>query len=146
MSSVPVFAEPEELRDLVLDTEKEPERDYAIIDVRDSDFKGGHIPGAKNVPANQMYDKVGDLVREYADVPIVYFHCALSQVRGPKSARIYCETRNNPETRSNLNIKTDQKVKIIRNGFEGWHAKYRKEEGLIKDYEKKIWEWAIEEQ
>ncbi|KAI9267198.1 hypothetical protein EDC94DRAFT_515649 [Helicostylum pulchrum] len=82
MSSVPVFAEPEELRDLVLDTEKEPERDYAIIDVRDSDFKGGHIPGAKNVPANQMYDKVGDLVREYADVPIVYFHCALSQVRG----------------------------------------------------------------
>ncbi|KAI8078413.1 hypothetical protein BDF21DRAFT_420462 [Thamnidium elegans] len=82
MSSVPVFAEPEELYDLVLDTRKQPGKDYVIVDVRDADFKGGNIPGAVNVPANEMYDKANDLIREYANVPKVYFHCALSQVRG----------------------------------------------------------------
>ncbi|GAA5815143.1 hypothetical protein MFLAVUS_008649 [Mucor flavus] len=140
MSSVPVFAEPEELYALVLDTTKQPGKDYVIVDVRDADFKGGHIPGAVNVLASEMYDKANDLIREYANVPQVYFHCALSQVRGPKSARIYCETMNN------LGIETDQKVKILRNGFEGWHTKYRKQEGLIEDYDKSVWEWAIEEQ
>lgn len=39
MSSVPVFAEPEELYALVLDTMKQPGKDYAIVDVRDADFK-----------------------------------------------------------------------------------------------------------
>lgn len=39
MSSVPVFAEPEELYALVLDTTKQPGKDYVIVDVRDADFK-----------------------------------------------------------------------------------------------------------
>lgn len=37
-------------------------------------------------------------------------------------------------------------VKILRNGFEGWHAKYRKEEGLIEDYDKSVWDYAINEE
>ncbi|KAG2197235.1 hypothetical protein INT47_003610 [Mucor saturninus] len=140
MTVVPVFAEPEELYDLVLDKTKQPGKDYAIVDVRDSDYIGGHIPGSINVPASQMYDKANDLIRDFSHVPKVYFHCALSQVRGPKSARIYSETMNN------LGIESDQKVKILRNGFEGWHAKYRKEEGLIEDYDKSVWEYAIIEE
>lgn len=139
MSSVPVFAEPEELMDLVRDTTKKAGKDYVIVDVRGDDYDGGHIPGAINVPANQMYDKANDLISEYKDVPKIYFHCALSQVRGPKSARIYSETMNN------LGVQTDQKVKILRNGFEGWHAKYRKEEDLIEDYDKSVWEHTFTE-
>lgn len=38
MTVVPVFAEPEELYDLVLDKTKQPGKDYAIVDVRDSDY------------------------------------------------------------------------------------------------------------
>lgn len=38
MTSTPVFAEPEELMDLVLDESKQPGRDYVIVDVRDVDY------------------------------------------------------------------------------------------------------------
>ncbi|CAO3623895.1 unnamed protein product [Mucor hiemalis] len=69
MTSTPVFAEPEELMDLVLDESKQPGRDYVIVNVRDVDYAGGHIPGAINIPANQMYDKANDLITHYKDVP-----------------------------------------------------------------------------
>lgn len=101
MSNVPVFAEPEELMDLIRDSNKQPGKDYVIVDVRGDDYvvrirngclvyrilkllllQGGHIPGAINVPSNEMYDKANDLITEYKDVPKIYFHCALSQVRG----------------------------------------------------------------
>ncbi|KAL9545997.1 hypothetical protein PS6_007899 [Mucor atramentarius] len=132
--NTPVYAEAEEVMDLVRDTSKQPGKDYVIVDVRGEDYKGGHIPGAINVPANEMYDKANDLINEYSQVPKIYFHCALSQVRaGPKSARIYTETLNN------LGVETDQKVKILRFGFEGWHDKYSKEKDLIEDYDEAFW-------
>ncbi|KAL7322522.1 Cdc25 phosphatase Ibp1 [Mucor circinelloides] len=133
MMNTPVYAEAEEVMDLVRDTSKQPGKDYVIVDVRGEDYKGGHIPGAINVPANEMYDKANDLINEYSQVPKIYFHCALSQVRGPKSARIYTETLNN------LGVETDQKVKILRFGFEGWHDKYSKEKDLIEDYDEAFW-------
>ncbi|KAI7905299.1 Rhodanese-like domain-containing protein [Cokeromyces recurvatus] len=139
MSSSITYAEPKEVELLIRDKSKLPGRDYAIIDVRGDDYRGGNIPGAINVPANEMYDKVNNLITEYSKVPIIYFHCALSQVRGPKSARIYMETLKN------LNKNCDQKVKVLRNGFEGWHAKYRKEKDLIENYDESVWLWAIED-
>lgn len=39
MSSAPVFAEPEELYDLILDKTKQPGKDYVVVDVRDADYK-----------------------------------------------------------------------------------------------------------
>ncbi|CAO3612886.1 unnamed protein product [Mucor fragilis] len=133
MVNTPVYAEAEEVMDLVRDPSKQPGKDYIIVDVRGEDYKGGHIPGSINIPANEMYDKANDLIREYSQVPKIYFHCALSQVRGPKSARIYAETLNN------LGTETEQKVKILRFGFEGWHDKYSKEKDLIEDYDEVIW-------
>ncbi|KAI8971427.1 Rhodanese-like domain-containing protein [Mycotypha africana] len=136
----PVYAEPEELVDMIRDPHKQAGKDYVVIDVRGDDYIGGHIPGAINIPAGQMYDRVNDIITEYANVPIIYFHCALSQMRGPKSARIYSETINN------LGKNTTQQVKILRNGFEGWHHRYRKEVDLIEDYDKNVWAWAIEDE
>ncbi|KAK4520560.1 uncharacterized protein ATC70_006437 [Mucor velutinosus] len=133
MVNTPVYAEAEEVMDLVRDPSKQPGKDYVIVDVRGEDYKGGHIPGSINIPASEMYDKANDLIRKYSQVPKIYFHCALSQVRGPKSARIYAETLNN------LGTETEQKVKILRFGFEGWHDKYSKEKDLIEDYDQAIW-------
>ncbi|KAI8975969.1 Rhodanese-like domain-containing protein [Pilobolus umbonatus] len=134
MSVVPTYAEAEELRALVEDTNKQPGVDYVIVDVRTDDYIGGHIPGSIHVPANKMYDQANALIKDYSHVPTIYFHCALSQVRGPKSARIYSETLNN------LGVSTTQCVKILRYGFEGWQAKYKNEPHLIEDYVKSIWE------
>lgn len=41
-----------------------------------------------------MLDRVNELIEKYKAVPQVYFHCALSQQRGPKAARIYNEVRH----------------------------------------------------
>lgn len=60
-----------------------------------------------------MYDKANDLITQYKDVPKIFFHCALSQVRGPKSARIYSETINN------LGVETDQKVRNTNKRIKG---------------------------
>ncbi|KAG1440476.1 hypothetical protein G6F56_011910 [Rhizopus delemar] len=77
----PTFAEPEEVMALVRDPSKQPEIDYVVVDVRDDDYKGGHIPGSINVPAGKMYEEANELIQKYSKVPIIYFHCALSQVR-----------------------------------------------------------------
>ncbi|KAG0653173.1 hypothetical protein C6P46_003539 [Rhodotorula mucilaginosa] len=48
--------------------------------------------------AEQRTDQsVQDLVSRLEDVPRVIFHCTLSQVRGPKAARIYAEARREKE-------------------------------------------------
>lgn len=60
-----------------------------IIDVRDSDFAGGHIRSAVNLPEDNFIadDDVDALVRKYKDESMIVFHCMLSQVRGPSCAR-----------------------------------------------------------
>ncbi|GAA5882987.1 hypothetical protein JCM16303_006777 [Sporobolomyces ruberrimus] len=69
-----------------------PGKDYQIVDVRDEDFRGGNIPGAINAPSEQRtQETVQALVEKLEGVPKVIFHCTLSQVRGPKNARIYAE-------------------------------------------------------
>ncbi|ORX65927.1 hypothetical protein DL89DRAFT_295796 [Linderina pennispora] len=63
----------DKLAELVRDPTKIAGKDYVVVDVRNSDYNGGHIPGAVNVPAHEMHDQAAALVR------------------GPKSARIYNE-------------------------------------------------------
>ncbi|KAF7726496.1 hypothetical protein EC973_008731 [Apophysomyces ossiformis] len=133
MSSVPVYADSEELVTLLRDKSKVIGKDYVVIDVRDKDFEGGNIPGAINVPAGTLLDNVDTLITEYSKVPVVYFHCALSQVRGPKSARIY------KESLSLRGYQLDQEIKVLRGGFEGWQAKYKNEKDLIENYNPAFW-------
>ncbi|KAL0088159.1 Rhodanese-like domain-containing protein [Phycomyces blakesleeanus] len=130
------YIEPEDLKSIVKDSSLTPQKDYVIVDVRDLDYEGGHIPGAVNVPAHELMDKANTLVEEYKDVPLVIFHCALSQVRGPKSARIYNETK------SLLKPESTQQVKILRGGFEGWHAKFKQDQSLLESYDPAVWQWA----
>ncbi|KAI9484462.1 Rhodanese-like domain-containing protein [Zychaea mexicana] len=133
MSYSAPFIESEEVVHCVRDPSKVPGKDYLVVDVRDNDFHGGNIPGAINVPANQLVDRGNALIEKYKQVPLVVFHCALSQQRGPKAARIYNEMRHL------TGEKGDQKVVVMRGGFDGWHARYHKEKDLIANYEPSIW-------
>ncbi|BGP20724.1 hypothetical protein JCM10213_001032 [Rhodosporidiobolus nylandii] len=66
--------------------------ELAIVDVRDDDREGGHIPGSIHAPSEERTDaSVQELVERLKDARQVVFHCGLSQVRGPKAARIYAE-------------------------------------------------------
>jgi len=61
----------------------------AVIDVRDSDYIGGHIVNGINAPTHTHDYRMPELVRTLKDKDVVVFHCALSQQRGPSSALRY---------------------------------------------------------
>jgi rhodanese-related sulfurtransferase len=56
-------------------------RDYVVIDVRDEDWVGGHIVKSVHEPSAEFMMNVDRLVKDIKDVPLVVFHCALSQMR-----------------------------------------------------------------
>jgi rhodanese-related sulfurtransferase len=60
----------------------------AVVDVRDDDHEGGHIKGCIHSPSTSFLSGVDQLREKLKDTPVVVFHCALSQVRGPKAARV----------------------------------------------------------
>lgn len=88
----------------------------AIIDVRDSDYIGGHIAGGTNVPSNTHDFKMPELVRTLADKETVVFHCALSQQRGPKAALRYLRER---ERMGGKEGKAEQKEAEVVEGKDG---------------------------
>jgi Cdc25 family phosphatase len=75
----------EKLADLV----RSKSSSLAVIDVRDSDYIGGHIVNGINAPMHTHDYRMPELVRTLKDKEIVVFHCALSQQRGPSSALRY---------------------------------------------------------
>lgn len=65
----------------IIKSDKVPMRDYCVVDVRDDDWYGGNIKGAHHQPSYDFLSKVIKLVKTTQEVPVVVFHCALSQVR-----------------------------------------------------------------
>ena len=60
---------------------KTPNKDFLVVDVRDDDYVGGNIKGCLNLPSKDFLMNVDGLVKQTKEVPLVIFHCALSQVR-----------------------------------------------------------------
>ena len=52
-----------------------------VVDVRDDDYIGGNIANSVNHPSYTFEDNVHKLVEKTKNVPMVIFHCALSQQR-----------------------------------------------------------------
>jgi Cdc25 family phosphatase len=72
----------------LIKTEKVAHKDYLVVDVRNEDFAGGNIKNCLNQPAGDLFrSSVDDLVERTKDVPLVIFHCALSQQRYVGSSR-----------------------------------------------------------
>lgn len=56
-------------------------KDYCVVDVRDDDWHGGNIKGSYNAPSRDLLIKMDDLIDKTKNIPLLIFHCALSQVR-----------------------------------------------------------------
>ncbi|GHJ86224.1 hypothetical protein NliqN6_2626 [Naganishia liquefaciens] len=129
MSFTPSFQyiNAQELAEIV---KKNDPKEVQVIDVRDDDFVGGNIKGAVNSPSESFTQNVTELVRQYEEVPKIVFHCALSQQRGPKAARIYSEIQKqlNPDSR--------QEVLVLREGFTGFQQRYRDDPALVEKFNK----------
>ncbi|KAF2198673.1 Rhodanese-like protein [Delitschia confertaspora ATCC 74209] len=112
----------------------------AIIDVRDSDHIGGHIRGSTWVPSSELDFKTPELVRQLKDKETVVFHCALSQVRGPKAALGYLRERR--RLGGGKKGKKEQRVVVLEGGFTKWQEKYGEDKRLTEGYQKDIWEFG----
>ncbi|KAI3438447.1 hypothetical protein D9Q98_000877 [Chlorella vulgaris] len=60
-----------------------------IVDVRDSDFAGGHIRGALNITTDGFSSdqRIEEVVQRCQGMETVVVHCYLSQQRGPFCAQ-----------------------------------------------------------
>ncbi|KAI8927223.1 Rhodanese-like domain-containing protein [Entophlyctis helioformis] len=126
--AAPQYADAEELAALIRDPTKQAGKDYLVVDVRGDDFDGGHIVGAKNVPSTDILHGSPESQVEALQGPkTLYFHCALSQVRGPKYP-------GQPGQGG------EQEIKILRGGFGGWQELYRNDTDLVEDFNAKMWE------
>jgi len=71
----------QELADL-MKGDKVTTKDYLVVDVRNDDYAGGNIRNSLNQPSGEFFtSNINALVERTKDVPLVIFHCALSQQR-----------------------------------------------------------------
>ncbi|OCF55904.1 hypothetical protein L486_06660 [Kwoniella mangroviensis CBS 10435] len=145
----------EQLAEIIKSKPASALKEFAVVDVRDSDFVGGNIVSALNYPSDTFHATVDELVQKletgtssrsilssslclahranvFAIVPKVIFHCALSQARGPKAARIYAETRSHALPEPAI----QQEIFVLRDGFSGFQSKYRHDPELIEKFNK----------
>ncbi|KAK6903199.1 hypothetical protein I203_108463 [Kwoniella mangroviensis CBS 8507] len=122
----------EQLAEIIKSKPASALKEFAVVDVRDSDFVGGNIVSALNYPSDTFHATVDELVQKLETVPKVIFHCALSQARGPKAARIYAETRSHALPEPAI----QQEIFVLRDGFSGFQSKYRHDPELIEKFNK----------
>ncbi|KAF7198626.1 CDC25-like phosphatase YCH1, partial [Pseudocercospora fuligena] len=116
---------------------REQNAGLAVIDVRDSDYIGGHIRGCQNVPTATHDYRIPELVRTLKDKDTVVFHCALSQQRGPSSALKYLRER---ERLQGKDAEEKQKVYVLDGGFSKWQEDYGGDKELTEGYVKDLWD------
>ncbi|KAI0086936.1 Rhodanese-like domain-containing protein [Irpex rosettiformis] len=118
----------------IMKSSKVPNKDYCIIDVRDDDWHGGNIKNSQNSPSHGFLLKVDKLVQETKNIPVVVFHCALSQ--------IYAETRDLLQAEGE---DIPHEVLVLQGGFSDFQAKFHKDPELVENWDAKVWasEWVI---
>ena len=127
--ALPEFIDHQELKQQIISNQI-ANQDYLIIDVRDEEERSGNgwIPGSLNIPSTQFDANVGPIRDQIHKIPTLYFHCALSQVRGPKCAQKYVAKINQSEDH-----KLEQQVFILRGGFENWKGVYGLDKSLCEN-------------
>eukprot|EP01083_Nonionella_stella_P059454 155522_1 len=65
--------------------------EHVLIDVRDEkmDHSGGHIAGSINISDKVLYESIPDIIRKYAQSPILIMYCMYGYRRSVKCMEIY---------------------------------------------------------
>ncbi|KAG8376611.1 hypothetical protein BUALT_Bualt09G0081500 [Buddleja alternifolia] len=92
----------------------------AVVDVRDDERSyDGHIAGSLHFASDTFLDKLPTLIEATKGKDTLVFHCALSQVRGPKCARRFAEYLTDVKDAGVKN------VMVLERGYNGWEASGR---------------------
>ncbi|KAL4095749.1 hypothetical protein PRIC1_009121 [Phytophthora ramorum] len=125
----PRYIEPSALAEILRNPDLSAKRPL-IIDVRDSDYAGGHIRTAVNIPEENFMDDddVDALVDKYKDQDAIVFHCMMSQVRGPSCAKRF---------KSRMEVVLEEathtpRILILHGGYERFGMIYKDETDLIE--------------
>lgn len=135
------FIAPQTLRSWFSTSSPSGNGKFAVVDVRDSDFVGGHIKGCYHYPAGEIYETLPELRQRLLDNKIddVVFHCMLSQVRGPKSSLVFLRTIQElpAEERAKFD---DLNVWVLSGGFTAWQRQYGSDEEVTEGMQPDLWE------
>ncbi|KAK6456687.1 Rhodanese-like domain-containing protein [Scheffersomyces xylosifermentans] len=117
---------------------------FAVVDVRDSDFVGGHIKDCYHYPAGNFTYTLPELQERLAsnEIDDVVFHCALSQVRGPSSTLKFLRSLDeikDPVKKAQLD---SLHVWVLNGGFTKWQEKYGEDTEVTHHYDKEIWQFG----
>lgn len=123
---------------------------FVIIDVRDSDYAGGHIVESVHIPYSSFRDEQLPLLlnrmRENGQDTAV-FHCMLSQQRGPSAAMKFMHYLNEELARSTnqseIEFIENIKIRILRGGFSGWQQLYGDDHRLTEEYDTRLWKFGL---
>ncbi|KAK6465856.1 Rhodanese-like domain-containing protein [Scheffersomyces coipomensis] len=115
---------------------------FAVVDVRDSDFYGGHIKGCYHYPAGNFMYALPDLQEKLFTNQIddVVFHCALSQVRGPSSTIRFINSLNDIKDPERQKYFSNLNVWVLRGGFTKWQEEYGEDSEVTEGYNKELWQ------
>lgn len=93
----------------------------AVVDVRDDERSyDAHIAGSLHYASDTFINKIPNLIQDVKGKDTLVFHCALSQVRGPKCARRLVNYLE--EIKEDVGIKN---IYVLERGFNGWEASGR---------------------
>ncbi|PSS04614.1 Dual specificity phosphatase [Actinidia chinensis var. chinensis] len=93
----------------------------AVVDVRDDERSyDGHIAGSLHYASDTFSEKIPNLIQAVRGKDTLVFHCALSQVRGPRCARRLANYL--AELKEDMGIKN---IIVLERGFNGWEASGR---------------------
>jgi rhodanese-related sulfurtransferase len=117
-------------------------KSYTIIDVRDEDRLGGHIPGSLNYPASSFEGETVDQICHRWGPSIephkLVFHCRHSLNRAPICARLM---------RQRLDLLWPEniiKIGVLEFGFEGWVFRFAQNSNLVEDYIASLWDSKLD--
>lgn len=114
----------------------------AVVDVRDSDYMGGHIRGCYHYPAGNFHDTLPELQTKLFENKItdVVFHCALLQVRGPSSTLKFLRSLSEITDADRASYFETVRVWVLEGGFTAWQQQYGGDEAVTEDYVPELWE------
>lgn len=137
--SAPSYISPKDLAQVLRSPALVAGKDYLIIDVRQADYAGGHIKGCRNIPIEKFLDDMDHHIDTLHQIPTLYFHCMLSQVRGPKAAQRYYGALLHMQSPSAAHVSkesirnaTGQTIKIIQGGIAHFSKQYP---DLMEDFD-----------
>lgn len=117
---------------------------FRVIDVRGSDYIGGHIKGCWNYPYKKlsqdeqaMQEFINRLQeeKEASDQKMnVVFHCAQSQQRGPSAAMKLLRKLSDKDLESFT-------IWVLKDGFNHWQDVYGEDTSVTEGYEPDLWSW-----